>query len=39
MEFNPVILHADGSGLTIADALMTLKQTDAAQKVMRLPSP
>ncbi len=25
MEFNPVILHADGSGLTIADALMTLK--------------
>jgi acyl-CoA synthetase (NDP forming) len=24
MEFNPVILHADGSGLTIADALMTL---------------
>ena len=25
MEFNPVILHADGSGLTIADALMTLE--------------
>ena len=25
MEFNPVILHADGSGLTIADALVTLK--------------
>jgi acyl-CoA synthetase (NDP forming) len=25
MEFNPVILHADGSGLTIADALITLK--------------
>jgi acetate---CoA ligase (ADP-forming) len=25
MEFNPVILHADGSGLTIADALMTLQ--------------
>ena len=25
MEFNPVILHADGSGLTIADALMTLR--------------
>ena len=24
MEFNPVILHADGSGLTIADALVTL---------------
>jgi acyl-CoA synthetase (NDP forming) len=24
MEFNPVILHADGSGLTIADALITL---------------
>ena len=26
MEFNPVILHADGSGLTIADALIVLKQ-------------
>ncbi len=25
MELNPVILHADGSGLTIADALVTLK--------------
>jgi acetyltransferase len=25
MEFNPVILHADGSGLTVADALVTLK--------------
>ncbi len=25
MEFNPVILHSDGSGLTIADALITLK--------------
>jgi acyl-CoA synthetase (NDP forming) len=25
MEFNPVILHADGSGLTIADAFITLK--------------
>jgi succinyl-CoA synthetase beta subunit len=25
MEFNPVILHADGSGLTIADALILLK--------------
>ena len=25
MEFNPVIVHADGSGLTIADALVTLK--------------
>jgi acetate---CoA ligase (ADP-forming) len=25
MEFNPVILHADGSGLTIADALIMLK--------------
>jgi acetyltransferase len=24
MEFNPIILHADGSGLTIADALVTL---------------
>jgi len=26
MEFNPVILHADGSGLTVADALITLKE-------------
>ena len=26
MEFNPVILHADGSGLTIADALVTLNE-------------
>lgn len=26
MEFNPVILHADGSGLTIADALVKLKE-------------
>jgi acyl-CoA synthetase (NDP forming) len=26
MEFNPVILHADGSGITIADALITLKE-------------
>jgi acetyltransferase len=26
MELNPVILHADGSGLTIADALIMLKQ-------------
>jgi acyl-CoA synthetase (NDP forming) len=26
MEFNPVILHADGSGLTIADALVVLKR-------------
>ena len=25
MEFNPVILHADGSGLTVADALIVLK--------------
>ncbi len=25
MEFNPVILHADGSGMTIADALVTLR--------------
>ncbi len=24
-ELNPVILHADGSGLTVADALLTLK--------------
>jgi hypothetical protein len=26
MEFNPVILHADGSGITIADALITLNE-------------
>jgi acyl-CoA synthetase (NDP forming) len=26
MEFNPVILHVDGSGLTIADALIMLKR-------------
>jgi acyl-CoA synthetase (NDP forming) len=26
MELNPVILHEDGSGLTIADALITLKE-------------
>ncbi|HEY8288259.1 MAG TPA: acetate--CoA ligase family protein [Acetobacteraceae bacterium] len=25
-ELNPVILHADGSGLTVADALVTLKR-------------
>jgi acetate---CoA ligase (ADP-forming) len=25
-ELNPVILHADGSGLTVADALLTLKE-------------
>jgi acetyltransferase len=25
MEFNPVILHADGSGLTVADALLIMK--------------
>jgi acetate---CoA ligase (ADP-forming) len=25
MEFNPVILHADGSGLSVADALVLLK--------------
>ena len=25
MELNPVILHEDGSGLTIADALIMLK--------------
>ena len=25
MEFNPVILHADGSGITVADALIVLK--------------
>jgi len=27
MEFNPVILHADGSGLSVADALVLLKPT------------
>lgn len=26
MELNPVILHADGSGLTVADALILLRQ-------------
>ena len=26
MEFNPVIVHADGSGITIADALITLNE-------------
>jgi acyl-CoA synthetase (NDP forming) len=26
MEFNPVILHTDGSGLTIADALIVRKR-------------
>jgi acyl-CoA synthetase (NDP forming) len=26
MEFNPVILHADGSGITIADALIILNE-------------
>jgi len=26
MEFNPVILHDDGSGITIADALITLHE-------------
>ncbi len=26
MEFNPVILHADGSGITIADALIMLNE-------------
>jgi acetyltransferase len=26
MEFNPVILHADGSGITVADALITLNE-------------
>ncbi len=25
MELNPVIVHADGSGLTVADALITLR--------------
>ncbi|MDI6028816.1 acetate--CoA ligase family protein [Corticibacterium sp. UT-5YL-CI-8] len=26
MEFNPIILHADGSGATVADAVLILKQ-------------
>jgi len=26
MELNPVILHEDGSGLTVADALIMLKE-------------
>ena len=25
MEFNPIILHADGSGVSIADALVVLR--------------
>ena len=25
-ELNPVILHADGSGLTVADALLMMKE-------------
>jgi acetate---CoA ligase (ADP-forming) len=25
-ELNPVILHADGSGLTVADALLTMRE-------------
>ena len=29
-ELNPVILHADGSGLTVADALLTMKGQVAA---------
>jgi len=32
MEFNPVILHADGSGLTIADALVTMKPPEPADR-------
>ncbi len=28
MELNPVILHGDNSGLTVADALMTLRAAD-----------
>jgi hypothetical protein len=32
MEFNPVILHADGSGITVADGLMILNAgVDAGQ--------
>ncbi len=27
-ELNPIILHADGSGLTVADALLTMKSGD-----------
>jgi acetyltransferase len=30
MEFNPVIVHADGSGVTIADALVTLRAEPGA---------
>jgi acetate---CoA ligase (ADP-forming) len=29
MELNPVILHADGSGLTVADALIALRDNAA----------
>ncbi len=32
MEFNPVILHADGSGLTVADALMILRDSDGTRR-------
>lgn len=33
MEFNPVILHADGSGMTVADALMILKDDVGPEQI------
>ena len=33
MEFNPVIVHQDGSGVTIADALITLKDPPEEQRL------
>jgi acetate---CoA ligase (ADP-forming) len=30
-ELNPVIVHEDGSGLTVADALLTMKEPQEAQ--------
>ncbi len=33
MEFNPVMVHQDGSGLTIADALITLKDPPDVQRM------
>ncbi len=32
-ELNPVIVHADGSGLTVADALLTMKPIGSASAV------
>jgi acetyltransferase len=29
-ELNPVIVHADGSGLTVADAMLTMKPPTAS---------